>query len=495
MKDGRSIHLALTLALCVVTLAVLLAVAANPSLAAGGAARHVATTGTDSGDCTDPSNPCRTVQYAVDAAQEEDVIKVATGVYTGVVSRNGLSSMVHITKSLAVQAGYAPGFDEPPDPDAHAVLLDAQWQGRGFTISGDITVTLEGLRITHGTTHESMGGGIYVITSTVAISDSYLCHNGVEGGGAGLYLDQAEATLIGNRILDNSASRLPSAFGGGLGATKSKVTLIGNTISNNSTDSYAAPGGGLYLVDCEATLVGNTIAGNGSEPTRFGGLGGGLYVKGGQLQLLGNTITGNWTTEGYGFWPSEGGGLRLESGQAILINNLFADNGARLGGGLYIAGASARLLHTTIAANAPGGGLYVAGPPDAPGSTVTMTNTILVSHTVGISVAAGSTAWLEATLWGRDGWANGQDWDGAGAIYTGSRNYWADPAFEDPSARDYHIRYLSPALDVGLDAGVHADLDGDPRPDRCGFDLGADEFITGADCKQVYVPLLLKRAP
>ncbi|MCH5373493.1 MAG: hypothetical protein JJ992_05920, partial [Planctomycetes bacterium] len=51
-----------------------------------------------------------------------------------------------------------------------------------------------------------------------------------------------------------------------------------------------------------------------SEPTRFGGLGGGLYVKGGQLQLLGNTITGNWTTEGYGFWPSEGGGLRLESG-------------------------------------------------------------------------------------------------------------------------------------------------------------------------------------
>ena len=45
-----------------------------------------------------------------------------------------------------------------------------------------------------------------------------------------------------------------------------------------------------------------------------------------------------------------------------------------------------------------------------------LTNTILVSHTVGISVSVGSTATLEATLWGSGVWANGNDWGGSSSL-------------------------------------------------------------------------------
>jgi hypothetical protein len=48
---------------------------------------------------------------------------------------------------------------------------------------------------------------------------------------------------------------------------------------------------------------------------------------------------------------------------------------------------------------------------------------------------------------------------------------------------------------VGVDAGIETDIDGDPRPDRCGFDLGADEINTGAECKRTYVPVAFKNAP
>ena len=135
-----------------------------------------------------------------------------------------------------------------------------------------------------------------------------------------------------------------------------------------------------------------------------------------------------------------------------------------------------------------GSGLHVSGA----GSTVALTNTILVSHTVGITVAAGNTATLEATLWGTDTWANRTDWGGEGTSPTAG-NLWGDPAFEDPAAGDYHIRSGSAAIDAGVDAGVSQDIDGDPRPMGSGNDLGADElpFIVDDDW-YLYLPIVLR---
>jgi hypothetical protein len=111
-------------------------------------------------------------------------------------------------------------------------------------------------------------------------------------------------------------------------------------------------------------------------------------------------------------------------------------------------------------------------------TSLAFTNTIIAGHhSVGITVTTGSTATLEATLWGSSAWANGEDWGGGGTIVTGTINVWGDPAFVNPDGGDYHIGPGSAAIDVGVDAGVETDIDGEPRPTGTGHDIGADEFV------------------
>ncbi len=167
-----------------------------------------------------------------------------------------------------------------------------------------------------------------------------------------------------------------------------------------------------------------------------------------------------------------GGGLYLHESDATLTNTVVADNQTQTSGsGLTIFIGSPRLLHTTFVRNTGGDGrgIYVAA------GSVALTNTILVSHTVGVYAARGTTATLESTLW----WANGVNWDGEGMVYP-SGDHTGDPAFVDPDTGDYHIGLASAAIDQGVNAGVTSDMDGHPRPIGEGFDLGADE-CTGLD--------------
>ena len=96
----------------------------------------------------------------------------------------------------------------------------------------------------------------------------------------------------------------------------------------------------------------------------------------------------------------QGGGLYIEGDAPTLINNVVADNQATwLGSGIYIIRSAPRLLHTTIARNSggDGSGIYITDNGCGEYSTVAMTNTILFSHTVGITVTAGNIATLNAT--------------------------------------------------------------------------------------------------
>jgi hypothetical protein len=186
----------------------------------------------------------------------------------------------------------------------------------------------------------------------------------------------------------------------------------------------------------------------------------------------------------------DGGGVHFSPSttDATLINSMLVRNQAgRQGGGLYIGGGPHQLVHATIAGNlgGDGSGLHVAGT----GSTVALTNTILVSHTVGITVAAGNTATLDTTLWGTGPTANELDWGGAGTIHT-STNLWGDPAF---AADGYHLTLASAALDRLDDTLVDQDMDGNPRP-RDGdcrggpkTDLGAHEYYGCA-----YLPVVFR---
>jgi hypothetical protein len=338
------------------------------------------------------------------------------------------------------------------------------------------------------------GGGLSLHTSSATLIRNTISHNSTgfySGQGGGLSLYKSSATLISNTISNNSASGDPysSGVGGGLSLVYGDAVLIRNTISyNRSSGRFDASGGGVNLYGANATLIGNLILGN-STSGMLGGNGGGLYMEGGSLELIGNTIRENESSGAGGATRIRAGGLYLgDCDRATLTNNVVAGNQARVGSGLYLEGCSSRLLHTTLVGN--GGndsGVYVGGA-----ATVALTNTILVSHTVGITVAAGSTATLEATLWGAGTWANEADWAGEGYIFSGTINVWGDPVFTRPDTGNYHIAGNSAARDAGLNAGVTTDIDGQSRPYDSGYDIGADEYCPTA---YIYLPLVLRNGP
>jgi hypothetical protein len=303
------------------------------------------------------------------------------------------------------------------------------------------------------------GGGLHLWESDAILSGNTIISNTASHDGGGLYLWTSSASFDGDDILSNDAGNR----GGGLYLGFSDATLNDNTISNNHA---ANDGGGLCLSHSSVTLGNSTISGNSATDD-----GGGLLQVYGDITLGGNTISGNSATD------DGGGRLHLYRNETTLVNNLVADNRVNSqGGGLYIEASLVRLLHTTIARNSggDGSGVYTTDAFDT-SSTVLLTNTILVSHTVGFFVTTGNTATLEATLWGSGDWANGSAWGGTGTIYTGTVNVWETPYFVDPDAGDYHICSASAAKDAAPNAGTSDDIDGDARPQAAGYDIGADE--------------------
>jgi hypothetical protein len=382
--------------------------------------------GSDDSDCSQPISPCQTIQYAIDQADAGDEIRVAAGDYGDTVVRPAtdgydgpsvITQVVYISETLTIRGGYSTGDWNTSDPAGNPTTLDAEGGKRVIFAGGNITITLENLHIANGDASglgggawggDDAGGGVYIVTATAILNHCEIVNNTAQAGG-GLFLDGSAATLDGNTIISNSAA---CDAGGNYG-----------------------DGGGLFLARSPATLVGNRIVSNRAEYS-----GSGLYL-------------------GFG-------------SDAALVNNVVADNEIAgpfsFGCGLYVSGSSPRLLHSTIARNTGGNGAGVCAASDPSPSTLAMTNTILVSHTVGIDVQAGNAATLEATLWG-----NVTDTLSAGDIATGTINVWGDPDFADPSVSDYHIGDNSAALNAGVDAGVATDIDGQIRDSQP--DIGADE--------------------
>lgn len=392
------------------------------------------------------------IQDAVDAAVDGDLVKVAAGTYSGVNDYGGTSQVVYLGKSVNIKGGYSTSNWTVSDPTSNLTTIDAEGKGRGLYISGWGFPIIEGLRITNG----------YAKSGAVVM-------------GGGIYIDQnSRATISNNYIYSNTASYA----GGGLGVSDSHPQIIHNTFISNTVDGE---GGGLALHFCVGTVSNNTIISNTAD-----GWAGGVYVGGGSPQINSNYIAGNVSND-------SGGGLVMDLSDVKLINNIITDNQAAAdAGGIRINGSNARLSHNTIARNfGPAGyGIYLAKSGDV-ASTAVLTNTILVSHTMGIYVEMDSNAVLNATLWGDEIWENEDDWIGFGNIITGTVNIWDNPDFIDFEAGNYHIGSDSAACDEGVDAGVPLDFDYQPRPYQAP-DIGADEYWPAGTLKTIYLPLITR---
>jgi hypothetical protein len=395
-------------------------------------ARYVATTGSDGGnDCTAQGSPCRTVQHAVAIASPGDVIKVAAGDYSDVRSYPAppgpwspsggvITQAVYISKTVAIQGGYTTTNWMSPDPDMNPTTLDAQDQGRVLYVTGDISPTIAGLRITGGDAMElrgaweDAGGGVYVAGATVVFSSSRIFGNSaVWGGGlyivphstvillsstvstntaeegAGLYVYNSAATLDDSTVSNNVAAPrtglnyragpatlgakligplgAPGHGGGAAAWVNSTLTITGSKIISNTAESGG--GAGLWLNESTATLHGSTVTSNTAD---FKGGGLSLWYNS-AVVLDGSTLTGNTANEGAGL-------LLGYHSAATLTNNTIADNHAGHGGGGIMVDkyAQAQIANAAIEHNSAdyGGGIAVRS-----GASAFISGTRVVSNT------------------------------------------------------------------------------------------------------------------
>jgi parallel beta-helix repeat protein len=255
--------------------------------------------------------------------------------------------------------------------------------------------------------------------------------------------------------------------------------VSGNTIADNVAGirTSAAAGGGLFFRNTvRSQILSNRFVGNKAsmgDHARGGGLLMDSFPWGSRLATVdGNLFLDNQASADPSALHSSGGACSVIRWQDdyLFTNNVLVGNQATLGGGLVLDEVKeGTLTNNTLYDNGEIGVLVGGGAP------LTLTNNIIVSHTVGISVTEGATATVRYTLW------HDNDTDiGGGGTISHTQPVYGDPAFVAPSGHDYHLTIGSAARDAGDPAGVPPapdhDRDDVARPQGMAVDIGAYEW-------------------
>ncbi|MGC9398424.1 MAG: right-handed parallel beta-helix repeat-containing protein [Anaerolineae bacterium] len=461
------------------------------------------------GDWCLQDDPCGSIQYALEQCEpgNGDTIYVAGGTYTGTGG-----AVITVTKSVTLYGGWDGTTTTPVvrDPDAYPTTLDGQGARRVVYITGPATVTLEGLTVANGETISTTatgwdGPGLYARDAALTLRHTKFYSNVVDvydydaadsyayGGGA--CVEGGTLQVYTSTFWANSARARRSSEGGGMAISG---TLIATVTGSLFQDNRAWDGSGLYFLG-ESGDHAPLILSDSIFVDNHGGYAGALMAINAQAQIEGNLFRTNRASNDYGavsvFYSDlsltgnvitgnqcgRTSGLHLYHVSPFTVtNNIIAGNETfytwRIYPAVEVRYGSGRFLHNTVARNESFYGVEVAD-----GAAVALTNTIVASHTVGITVTAGSTATLYHTLF----YANSSgDTGGPGTIVNSSPITGQDPRL----TADYHLGCGSPAIDAGVDAGVTTDIDGDARPHDGGYDVGADEFYGWC----TYLPLVWK---
>ena len=401
--------------------------------------------------------PCdTTLQACIDGSSDGDVINILAGTYNNSVTLNKAVSLIGANSSTTI--------------------LSALASQRVMTVTGasiNNSTIISGLMFTGGNANtgsfscpQDCGGGILLTSNAQPLIQNVVISNNVAYQGGGLYADSGTVLTLNNvSVISNTAGD----FGGGV-TTLGPATLNGGLFQKNFSSS---DGGGL---DAESTL--NVIGTRFIDNIAAGfGRGGGVFAFG--AATFTSAVFQNNHTNVFG------GSAVYLANDARIVNVLFARNATSSNNNngavilLNTPTGTVQILHSTIASPSVQGSaaIYVTA------GTVGITNTIVASHTVGIS-NTGGVAYQNYNLF----FGNTTPYMGT---IGGTNNTSGDPKFVNPAGDDYHLSAGSAAIDAGTNVGVTSDLDGNPRPFGSGFDIGAYEASFTGTLK-LYLPLIAR---
>jgi hypothetical protein len=352
----------------------LLAVGKSPVARAdsGACDRYLVNGGNDSwpdNNCSDPNNPCKTVQYALGWALDGETICVADR--DDLVGASTYYGPIVITKSVTLDGAWA----------AHPNPLGAGWMFTPTACHPE-NVVLSGNRTARviSITNASPTIRCFTITGGNASNATGDAHCG-----GGIAARDAAPIIVSNIITGNYGCQGAACTGNGRGGGICMVNILptavisNNLIANNVADNAAiGQGGGLYLEDASPQVLSNTIQGN--RAGQSAGDGGGIFAAlktGGPLLIADNYILQNVAGQAD---QGDGGGIFVWSSTPVTIerNRIELNNALRgtasaglysRGGGIYFDGPLAVIRDNRLKSNVAtlldrrglGGGMYLHG--------------------------------------------------------------------------------------------------------------------------------------
>ncbi|MBE0536993.1 MAG: choice-of-anchor L domain-containing protein [Phycisphaerae bacterium] len=363
----------------------------------------------------DPETPFATIQDAIDAAIDNDVVIVARGVYTGPgnvnlnISGNDYDPAdANTLHPITVRSEFGP----------EATIIDCEMQARGFRFGSEVDnrFRVQGFTIRNGEANQ--GGALYYaadrdadppVAATPIVNNCILEMNHAGGGGGAIWIEGVGA--------DDAVAQ---------DAEDAEYAEITDCIIRNNMTEGA--GGGIHITNgASPRIVSTQIIGN-----QAGGLGGGVFSN-------------------------------AESLPAI-INCLFTLNiSGDIGGAIYLRDSDAIIRLCTIIYNE---GLDTDDNNGPKGGIAARDSDPEINHCI---IGRSGYAMVGMGTWG-DGFTAGDDLFGCDAEYSciengdgGTGNISADPLHETGQAGDFYLgqiragqEFNSPCYNTGQENVLEA---------------------------------------
>lgn len=410
-------------------------------------------------------NAYNSISSAISDANYGDQIWVASAIY---------QELITLKNGVAIYGGFEGNETEfnQRDYNTHITVIDANYAGTVVTITdnADPNTRVDGFLIRHGDNFH--GGGMRIIVAAPVIANNVIAENKSNGLGGGIYcygyntLTNAEATIIGNAIVDNLAYDT-EGNGGGIACHGSSPTIANNVIVRNIANRN---GGGIscwaseseeLILSSSPVISNNFILANAAN-VLIGDAG--SNVGGGGIHCTATDLDGS---------PIQGAVC-----EAQIINNVIAANGGWLGGGICavdsILEGAVSIINNTIVAN-NGSGIFWQN------TSPTIANNLVAYNTWGLEQVDNEFTdpnIKNNCVYGNSVKAEVSDFKGLSDPIGTNGNICMEPKMAAYLFGNFHIQPDSPCVNAGDMNSIETDwtdIEGQNRVSGLAVDIGADE--------------------